>query len=120
VWTLERSLDEVRDAVVRLGLRGRRLKDLRVDVRSGSGRVSRVGLPGLSPDTLTGDQLRSALGFAELRSTAFTVERAGERLRFEGRGYGHGVGLCVVGAGRRAARGDTAEAILRALRRTAS
>jgi len=113
VWTLERSLDEVRDAVVRLGLRGRRLKDLRVDVRSGSGRVSRVGLPGLSPDTLTGDQLRSALGFAELRSTAFTVERAGERLRFEGRGYGHGVGLCVVGAGRRAARGDTAEAILR-------
>ena len=113
VWTLERSLNEVRDAVARLGLRGRRLEDVRIDLRSGSGRVSRVGLPGLSPDTLTGDQLRSALGFAELRSTAFTVERVGERLRFEGRGYGHGVGLCVVGAGRRAARGDTAEAILR-------
>ena len=105
--------DEVRDAVARLGLRGTRLEDLRIETRSGSGRVSRVSLPGLSPDTLTGDQLRSALGFAELRSTAFTMERTGDRLRFEGRGYGHGVGLCVVGAGRRAARGDTAEAILR-------
>ncbi len=113
VWRLERSLDEVRDAVARLGLRGTRLEDLRIDTRSGSGRVSRVSLPGLSPDTLTGDQLRSALGFAELRSTAFTMERTGDRLRFEGRGYGHGVGLCVVGAGRRAARGETAEVILR-------
>jgi len=113
VWRLERSLDEVRDAVARLGPRGTRLEDLRIDSRSGSGRVSRVSLPGLSPDTLTGDQLRSALGFAELRSTAFTMERTGDRMRFEGRGYGHGVGLCVVGAGRRAARGETAEAILR-------
>jgi hypothetical protein len=29
-------------------------------------------------------------------------------------GYGHGVGLCVIGAGRRAARGESAEQILRA------
>jgi stage II sporulation protein D len=113
VWRLERSLDEIRDAVLRLGLRGMRLEDLRIDARSTSGRVSRVGLPGLVPDTLTGDQLRAALGFAELRSTAFTIERSGDRVRFEGRGYGHGVGLCVVGASRRAARGETAEAILR-------
>jgi stage II sporulation protein D len=114
VWRLERSLDEIRDAVLRTGSRGTRLEDVRIDARSASGRVSRVGLPGLTPDTLTGDQFRAALGFAELRSTAFTIERMGDdRLRFEGRGYGHGVGLCVVGAGRRAARGETAEAILR-------
>jgi stage II sporulation protein D len=112
-WRLERSLDEIRDAVLRAGARGTRLEDVRIDARSSSGRVSRVGLPGLTPDALTGDQLRAALGFAELRSTAFTIERMGDRLRFDGRGYGHGVGLCVVGAGRRAARGDTAEAILR-------
>jgi len=51
VWTLERSLDEVRDAVVRLGLRGRRLKDLRVDVRSGSGRVHAVADQGAEQET---------------------------------------------------------------------
>jgi stage II sporulation protein D len=112
VWRLERSLDEVREAMVRAGARGGRLEDVRVEARSPTGRVMRVGLPGLTPDSMTGDQFRGALSFTDLRSTAFSVERVGERLRFEGRGYGHGVGMCVVGASRRAQRGETAEAIL--------
>jgi hypothetical protein len=33
-------------------------------------------------------------------------------VRFTGRGYGHGVGMCVIGAGRRAQRGESADAIL--------
>ncbi len=33
--------------------------------------------------------------------------------RFKGRGFGHGVGLCVIGAGRRASKGATAEEILK-------
>ena len=111
-WRLERSLDEVREAVARVGARGARLEDVRLEGRSPGGRVMRVGLPGLTPDSLTGDQFRGALGFADLRSTAFSLERVGDRLRFEGRGYGHGVGMCVVGAGRRAQRGETAEQIL--------
>jgi len=111
-WRLERSLDDVREAVGRAGARGARLENVVVEARSTTGRVMRVGLPGLTPDTLTGDQFRGAVGFAELRSTAFSMERVGDRLRFEGRGYGHGVGMCVVGAGRRAQRGETAEAIL--------
>ena len=110
-WRLERSLDEIREALTRGGARGR-LEDVRVEARSAGGRVMRVGLPGLTPDSMTGDQFRGALGFTELRSTAFSMERVGDRLRFEGRGYGHGVGMCVVGAGRRAQRGETAEQIL--------
>ena len=35
-------------------------------------------------------------------------------LRFTGRGYGHGVGMCVIGAGARARRGESADEILRA------
>ena len=111
-WRLERSLDEVREAVARAGARGARLEDVRIDARSPTGRVMRVGLPGLMPDSLTGDQFRGALGFTDLRSTAFSMERTGDRLRFEGRGYGHGVGMCTVGAGRRAQRGETAAQIL--------
>ena len=111
-WRLERSLDEIREALTRSGARGGRLEGVRVEARSAGGRVMRVGLPGLTPDSMTGDQFRGALGFTELRSTAFTLERTGDRLRFEGRGYGHGVGMCVVGAGRRAQRGETAEQIL--------
>ena len=54
------------------------------------------------------------LGWQLLRSTAFEVTRTSAGYRFRGVGYGHGVGLCVIGAGRRAARGESAAQILRA------
>lgn len=111
-WRLERSMPEVFAALRRAGLRGDRLEDVRVEGRSASGRVTRVGVPGMSPEAMTGDEFRGALGFAILRSTAFSMERIGDRLVFEGRGYGHGVGMCVIGANRRGQRGERAEAIL--------
>ena len=48
------------------------------------------------------------LGWQHVRSTSFQVSRTASGYRFRGVGYGHGVGLCVVGAGRRAARGESA------------
>ena len=65
-----------------------------------------------SPNVIAGDQFRLAVGAARVRSTAFSVEQRGSTLRFTGRGYGHGVGMCVIGAGRRAARGEDVRAIL--------
>ena len=64
---------------------------------------------------MNSNDFRLALGSTELRSTAFTLTRSGDRLTFTGRGYGHGVGMCVIGAGRRAARGESAAQILGAL-----
>ncbi len=42
-------------------------------------------------------------GWQSIKSTAFEVDRTSTGYRFKGRGFGHGVGLCVIGAGRRAA-----------------
>jgi hypothetical protein len=111
-WTIERTLDEIRDALARAGVRGRRLDDVVVETRTASGRVGRVGLPGLEPASMNSNDFRLALGSTALRSTAFTLARDGDRITFTGRGYGHGVGMCVIGAGRRAARGETAAQIL--------
>jgi len=111
-WTIERTLDEIRDALARAGVRGRRLDDVVVESRTASGRVGRVGLPGLEPASMNSNDFRLALGSTALRSTAFTLVRDGDRITFTGRGYGHGVGMCVIGAGRRAARGETAAQIL--------
>ena len=61
---------------------------------------------------ITGDQFRLAIGARELRNTAFQLEARGATLHLTGRGYGHGVGMCVIGAGRRAVRGESFEAIL--------
>jgi hypothetical protein len=40
------------------------------------------------------------------------MTRSGNTVQFTGVGYGHGVGMCVIGAGRRARRGESVEAIL--------
>ena len=111
-WTLERTLDDIRDALARSGVKGSRLEDVVVEARTASGRVGRVGLPGLEPSSMNSNDFRLALGSTALRSTAFTLTRSGDRLTFTGRGYGHGVGMCVIGAGRRAARGESATQIL--------
>jgi hypothetical protein len=66
----------------------------------------------MRPDEVAGPAFREALGTTRIRSTAFTLAREGTRVRFTGRGYGHGVGMCVIGAGRRARRGESLEAIL--------
>ena len=111
-WSLDRTLDEIRAALARAGVKGSRLEDVVVEARTASGRVGRVGLPGLEPSSMNSNDFRLALGSTDLRSTAFTLTRSGDRITFIGRGYGHGVGMCVIGAGRRAARGESASQIL--------
>jgi hypothetical protein len=110
-WTLELPLNEVQRALERAGFEGR-LRDAWIDERTASGRAARLRVNGLAPDVIAGDQFRAAVGTTRLRSTAFMLERRGDTFVFTGRGFGHGVGMCVIGAGRRAERGATAPAIL--------
>lgn len=56
--------------------------------------------------------LGEAQGWDRLRSPRFTWERWGEGYRISGTGLGHGVGLCQLGARRRALAGASAETIL--------
>lgn len=109
-WTLSLTLREVQRILTGAGFRGR-LREVTVDDRSPSGRATRLRVSGLQPAAIAGDQFRAAVGAVRLRSTAFSIDRRGTTLRFTGRGYGHGVGMCVIGAGRRAARGESVRAI---------
>jgi len=111
-WTAEFTLRGVQAALARVGFEGERLENVRVDARTTSGRVARLQLSGLRPDVIGGNEFRLAVGAVNLRSTAFSVDRDGESLRFTGHGFGHGVGMCVIGAGRRAMRGESARTIL--------
>jgi hypothetical protein len=111
-WTIELPLGDVQRALQRAGFEGRRLRDVRIAARNSSGRVTRLKLSGLKPDVVSGAEFRTAIGAAELRSTSFEIRKDDEKLRVTGHGYGHGVGMCVIGAGRRAARGDSVHAIL--------
>ena len=110
-WTHEMTLEQIARVLARAGFEGR-LRDIRVDERNASGRVALLDVAGLVPEVIRGDQFRMAIGSTIVRSTAFEIERDGGVVRLTGRGYGHGVGMCVIGAGRRAARGETVDQIL--------
>ena len=71
-----------------------------------SGAVSSVLVGGV---TLTGNQLRGALG---LRSPAFTIRYDGADFTFSVTGYGHGVGMSQYGANKMAREGAAFRAIL--------
>ena len=117
-WSNELRADDVERALRAAGLRGSRLRDLRVLDQTPSQRAGRLRAEGFAPAEITAHELRMAvgrtLGWQLLRSTAFSVHRTARGYRFDGVGYGHGVGMCVIGAGRRAARGESAPQILRA------
>ena len=93
------------------------LLDVRVRRRGVSGRVLDLELLGTEGTAhIRGGRIRSALG---LREQLFVVDRVFDetgrvaRFRFTGRGWGHGVGLCQVGAYGMARAGLSYEKILK-------
>jgi stage II sporulation protein D len=105
-WTLEMSLADLQSRLERNGFTGA-LRNVEVKGRTKSDRAAVLKLSGMQPERIGSYEFRAAIGTTVLRSTAFSVKRSGSTLRFTGRGYGHGVGMCVIGAGRRARRGET-------------
>lgn len=116
-WSRTISSADLERAIRAAGLSGR-LRDLSILDRTPSGRAGRMRVDGFTPNILTAHEFRMAvgrtLGWQLVRSTAFNVTKVRGGIQFDGVGYGHGVGLCVVGAGKRAARGETAATILKA------
>ena len=116
-WDSEVRVEDIERGLRAAGLRGSRLRNLRVLSRNTSDRVATLLIEGFTPSEITGNEFRMAVGriagWQSIKSTAFDIDRTSGGYRFTGRGFGHGVGLCVVGAGRRALKGATAEEILK-------
>ncbi|HSL23300.1 MAG TPA: SpoIID/LytB domain-containing protein [Vicinamibacterales bacterium] len=95
---------------------GARLDTIDVQSRDQSGRARFLILNGERAPLVRGEEFRAAvagaLGPRTIRSSSFEVRRAGSVFHFEGRGFGHGVGLCQLGALARAEAGESAERIL--------
>jgi stage II sporulation protein D len=93
------------------------LVDIEVKSRGDSGRVTELVLTGSEATAkVHGFQIRAALG---LRDTLFVVDRTYDehgnvdQFTFSGRGWGHGVGLCQVGAYGMAVAGGKYQDILK-------
>lgn len=102
-WSSEISRRELQSALSDDGITiPGRLRSVSVLHRTPSGRIEFLRVVGSSDVTVSGLLFRSAvgrhIGWERLKSNWYDVSMRGDQIVFHGRGRGHGVGLCQVGA----------------------
>jgi len=117
-WTRNMSVGQVQGRLARWARGIGPVVDLRVASRGNSHRVTDLEIVGAEGTAhVRGGRIRSALG---LREQLFVIDREYDdngrvsEFIFIGRGWGHGVGMCQVGAYGLAKQGWTNEQILKA------
>lgn len=80
--------------------------------RGQSGRLMRITVEGTAGQAEIAPELNIRRALGGLRSSAFVVKKRGDQFIFRGAGYGHGVGMCQVGAVGMAERGYNYREIL--------
>jgi stage II sporulation protein D len=117
-WTALMSVSEVQSRLARWSRGIGTLTDLRIGARGSSRRATDLAIIGTNSTAhLRGGRIRSALG---LREQLFVIDRRYDEqgrlvgFTFTGRGWGHGVGMCQVGAFGLARQGLTYDKILKA------
>ena len=107
-WTVRYGVEEISDLVrERTGIDFGTITDLVAVERGTSGRIVRLRITGTKRSMIIGKELeiRHALSRSHLRSSAFVVDRDGDDFVLRGAGWGHGVGLCQIGAAVMAEKG---------------
>ena len=114
-WKISYSAAELSALVKeKLGMDFGTVTDIVPLERGVSGRLIRVRITGSRKTLEIGKELliRKAFSPTHLYSSAFVVDKEGEHFVFHGAGWGHGVGLCQIGAAVMGARGYSYRQIL--------
>jgi SpoIID/LytB domain protein len=114
-WKVEYSPEELTDLVkARLGVDVGIIRNLKPLDRGPSGRIYRLKITGDKDYIVIGKELeiRRALSRSHLYSSAFVVDVENGRFVLRGAGWGHGVGLCQIGAAVMASVGKSYREIL--------
>lgn len=107
-WTVQYTTDELSELVrTRTGIDFGTIVALEAVERGPSGRIKYLRITGTLREEVIGKELaiRKALSSSHLKSSAFEIEKSPDGFVLRGRGWGHGVGLCQIGAAAMAARG---------------
>ena len=107
-WTVTYTQAELSELLRRkLGRDFGQVLELRPLKRGKSGRICQLLIRGTKASLTIGKELtiRSALSESHLYSSAFEVETVGDTFTLHGKGWGHGVGLCQIGAAVMGSRG---------------
>ena len=112
-WILNMSPQSVEAALKNAGYSISGIQNIIPIYTTNSGRVIKVMMHYAGGKLeMSGEDLRKAVGYDKLKSTMFTVEIVNSSFVFNGKGYGHGVGLSQWGAKGMAEKGYTYTEIL--------
>lgn len=118
-WKVVYTQSELSDLVkLRTGIDFGTITELMPLERGASGRIIRLRITGTRKTMVIGKELeiRKSLSKTHLFSSCFIVEKAGSQKEISfiirGAGWGHGVGLCQIGAAVMGAKGYTYREIL--------
>jgi stage II sporulation protein D len=90
VWEKKIPKEEIEKA---LGIKN--LKDITINARTSTGRAKELTIASESGQmAMKATEFRKLLGWSRLPSTNFSIHPDETAIIFEGKGYGHGVGLC--------------------------
>lgn len=117
-WHAEVSATEMQEVFKKEGWKApAHIEAVRILRRTASGRAAELEFAGDGLRVpVSASSLRFAinrrLGWNQLRSDSYDINLVGDVLRFDGHGYGHGVGLCQAGAFEMASEGRRYREIL--------
>ena len=115
-WRVSYTQEELSKLVEKkLGAGLGTITDMRPLKRGTSGRICELRITGTKKTIIVGKELeiRRALSESHLYSSAFVVEKQGDTFTLIGAGWGHGVGLCQIGAAVMGDKGYAYDEILR-------
>ena len=114
-WTVEYTVDEI-SRLINTNLKEDlgQVTDLIPVERGKSGRIWKLKIVGTKKTLTIGKELeiRRILSKSHLYSSAFEVEKTAKGFLLHGKGWGHGVGLCQIGAAVMGQQGYSYEQIL--------
>ena len=107
-WTVTYGKKELSELIARRS--GHKVGEIRSIApleRGESGRIFKLRIVGSENTLVVGKELeiRRILSESHLKSSAFDVEMTQEKVILHGSGWGHGVGLCQIGAAVMASKG---------------
>ena len=115
-WRVSYTQEELSKLVEKkLGAGLGTITDMRPLKRGTSGRICELRITGTKKTIVVGKELeiRRVLSKSHLYSSAFVVEKQGDTFTLIGAGWGHGVGLCQIGAAVMGDKGYAYDEILR-------
>jgi stage II sporulation protein D (peptidoglycan lytic transglycosylase) len=99
VWQLKMSVTELSNILSRNGLTEGEISTIATTPMEDSPRVDMLIIEDASGlKMIKATRVRKAVGYEKLRSTWFDIKLTNGTVTFDGRGFGHGVGMCQWGA----------------------